>query len=443
MISLILNSVPPLLLIPCCVVNLASLLVCCVVPPSKSSDAAFFNRMSYFINFELFDYVKSNIKKLPFGESILNFISRTLYWIVYQPNPLLQIVYFVLVFGGFIMMVIVGYPMIPNPYMSAIHKYTGGIVVLGTLYAWYLACTKSPGVITAKNWKTFDNYEYAVIYSEGQSYEYEDDRPSIPKLPRSKHDAISNVVVARFDHFCPWLNNAVGEQNYRWFLLFLLMTSATLWYGIWASWSIIVTVVLEHNLLDAEFHNRMTGETIKASYRIIFQWLMYHYSQVMMLMLLTTVMGIVVTLFMLYHLYLGGTNVTTNESFKWGQFHNYWEKHQMRLLAEENDGKTPEHSMFQILTCFNCCCGKSIGKPPPPNPYNIGWKENFKQILWPKSLYPGDKKRFTIGDPSAPVKSKNGKDDNTDKNTSGKNMKKKSKNVKRKNNGKTRKTKEE
>ena len=123
MISLILNSVPPLLLIPCCVVNLASLLVCCVVPPSKSSDAAFFNRMSYFINFELFDYVKSNIKKLPFGESILNFISRTLYWIVYQPNPLLQIVYFVLVFGGFIMMVIVGYPY-PNPYMSAIHKYT-------------------------------------------------------------------------------------------------------------------------------------------------------------------------------------------------------------------------------------------------------------------------------------------------------------------------------
>ena len=89
----------------------------------------------------------------------------------------------------------------------------------------------------------------------------------------------------------------------------------------------------------------------------------------------------------------------------------------MRLLAEQNDGKAPEHSMFQIMTCFNCCCGKSIGKPPPPNPYNIGWKENFKQILWPKSLYPGDKKRFTIGDPSAPVKSKNGKDDNTDKNT--------------------------
>ena len=404
MISFILNLIPTILLIPCCAGSIGSILICCVVSPSNREDAQFFNRMSYFLNYELFDFVKATFKKMPCGEKIWNMSADILYWIIYKPNPLLQIVYFVLVFGGFGMMVIVGYPMIPNPYMSEIHKYIGGLVVLGTLYAWYLACTVSPGVITAKNWKSFDNYEYAIIYREGEFYTYKDGRPNIPKLPRSKHDAITDVVVARFDHFCPWLNNAVGERNYRWFITFLFMTNATLWYGAWASWSVVCTVVVKNKLLQAEFHNRATGQTIKATYRIIFQWLMFHYPQVMMLTLLTSIMGIVVTLFMFYHLYLAGVNVTTNESFKWNQFYNYWERHQQRLLAEKNNGEEPAHSMFQILTCFNCCCGKSIGEPAPPNPYNKGWKNNIIEVFWPRSIHNRAKVRFTKKDKYVPKK---------------------------------------
>jgi palmitoyltransferase ZDHHC4 len=420
MISFILSTIPSIVLIPCCAGIIASFVICCCVPPSNNEKAQLFNKFSYFLNYEFFDYTKNTFKKIPCGERVWNSVGNLLYWIIYKPNPLLQIVYFVLVFGGFVMMVIVGYPLIPNPYMSEIHKYIAGLVVLGTLYSWYLACTVSPGIITEKNWKTFDNYEYAVIFREGEFYVYPDGRPSIPKLPRSKHDAITDVVVARFDHFCPWLNNPVGERNYRWFIAFLIMTNATLWYGVWASWSIIVTVVVKHNLLQAEFHNRATGETIKASYRIIFQWLMFHYPQIMMLMLLTTIMGIVVTAFMCYHFYLAAKNVTTNESFKWGQFHNYWERHQQRLLAKENNGITPDHSMFQILTCFNCCCGKSIGESPPPNPYNLGWKKNLKQVFWPKSLYNRTKVRFTTKELYVPPKKEQSEIDKSNTNVQSK-----------------------
>jgi hypothetical protein len=43
--------------------------------------------------------------------------------------------------------------------------------------------------------------------------------------PRAHHCRINNVVVDRFDHFCPWMGNTIGSRNYRPFLLFLVATT--------------------------------------------------------------------------------------------------------------------------------------------------------------------------------------------------------------------------
>lgn len=47
------------------------------------------------------------------------------------------------------------------------------------------------------------------------------------KPPRAHHDSVTGRCIVKFDHYCPWVNNAIGALNHKFFCLFLLYTALT------------------------------------------------------------------------------------------------------------------------------------------------------------------------------------------------------------------------
>jgi len=47
------------------------------------------------------------------------------------------------------------------------------------------------------------------------------------KPPRSHHDSVTGRCIVKMDHFCPWIGNAVGALNHKFFFLFIFYTLCT------------------------------------------------------------------------------------------------------------------------------------------------------------------------------------------------------------------------
>ena len=213
--------------------------------------------------------------------------------------------------------------------------------------SWHYACQKRPGNITARNISLFDHYEYDnMLYTNRLCPTLK-----IRKLARSKYDRFSKNHVPRFDHYCGWLNQAVGEQNYRWFLLFLMVHVFMCFYGAWAMGNVMFGVVLEKDLLNATFFNAITGAEVKADYFIVFHYLFMRYFELCGVFILMSVMGVVLAFFLAFHLYITSRNMTTNEFFKWKnvrKWHRKEKKKYDQALADGNIASTSNGVSKQI-----------------------------------------------------------------------------------------------
>ena len=243
-------------------------------------------------------------------------LSYSIYdYIVNKPNPIVQILYIILVAGLFIFYytygILIFFPNKKVPYYSIYIIY---FLVLISLYSFYLGCANDPGIINKKNYKIMKlKYNIPTLYGEEK---FECKKCGISKIPRSKHCNICNICIEKFDHHCVWVNQCIGAKNYRFFLLFLFVHWILVTYSGSLGFYLIYNLIIEKNLLKAHFFNPITNEEIQSNYKVVFQYLLYNYYAFIATNIMLIVISITLFVFMGYHLNLIKLNFTTSERNK-------------------------------------------------------------------------------------------------------------------------------
>ena len=366
---------------------------CLFADPEESSVADFLTQ-------RLPDYVSSKLVRLVGSKRMerINIISEYF----------LQIIYLVIVLGSWSIMFTYAYPWVSqSEHVSNYHKYIGVVVFAACMASFRYASNASPGYITKRTLSKHDNYPYDnLLFPENRICP----TVGIPKLARSKFDRFSCVHVARFDHFCGWLHNPIGEENYRYFLLFLLLHICMCLYGTVVTAMLFRGETLDKKLLEVTFFNPTTGEEFTADWWVVSQFLFQRNLYVAGVFLLMAVMTVVLSAFLGYHIWLTSRGMTTNESVKWGQVKKWHRQESKRYQQAVKDGLAPSvnnttsKSASSVVTDGDVTCTglvttnenaskEEADEPPiadpgpfPTNIYNRGLVENWKEVIYPRSL---------------------------------------------------------
>lgn len=361
---------------------------------------------------------------------------KVLEWI---GDRMLILLYIFVVSGSWSIIFFYVYPWLESQsYLPHYHKYIGYFVFAACVSSWRMASTCSPGIITASNISKYNHFPYDdLLFCRGQTC----NTRNIPKLARSKFDRFKyNENIPRFDHYCGWVYNTIGEENYRWFLLFLLVHVVMCLYGSYCIYQLMMGEVYTLKLHEAVFFNRITGEELPAgNFWIILQYLVNSHMAPAAVLFLIGVMSVALSLFLAYHVYLTSKGMTTNESYKWSDVNKWYKAEKLRYQQalemkktnKQNEGGTKSsfskasaqqtntktattaQSAAAAVTDGDVTCtggGDGSGSdvhegvlvrdetddfddddiqdpgPLPKNLYDRGLIENWKEILMPISL---------------------------------------------------------
>jgi hypothetical protein len=240
----------------------AVMYICVFGDPEKSSAVRFFSE-------KLPSIITRQLRRVlgPKSLSVLEFFV----------DRALIVLYCVVVFGAWSIIFNFVYPWIDSQdYVSSYHKFIGYGVFTASVVSWRYASTSSPGIITAKTLHRYNHFPFDdLLYVSNRKCP----TTGIPRVARSKFDRFKyNNNIPRFDHFCGWVYNSIGEENYRFFLLFLFVQIAQCIYGATMVGLLFRGEIREKNLFEMVFFNRFSGEELEATSFIIFQYLFNKYT---------------------------------------------------------------------------------------------------------------------------------------------------------------------
>ena len=375
-----------IILVLYCIVVAAVVYIFVIADPEKNGASRFVNET---LPMSVWSFLQRNMGETPL--KVITFFS----------DRLLLVVYMGVVYGAWAVIFFYVYPWISQQsYVSQYHKVIGYFVFGACIASWYFAHTTSPGTITANNLDLYNHYPYDnLMFLEGSICPTQ----KIPRLPRSKFDRFKyHKNIPRYDHFCGWIYNVVGEENHRLFLLFLLVHQTMCVYGTFVLSYLLYGEIEKHDLLHITLFDRYTGEEYTGSYTIIGMYLLDKYTMPVAVYCLMVVMSFALMLFLGYHIHLVNQGLTSNESFKWDQVQKWYK----RSLRDYEDAVkrgevvvATETSAVPLVSDGDVSCTSGPrGEPketshtprdPGPRPvniYNRGIIANWKEVLFPVPL---------------------------------------------------------
>lgn len=280
------NSIALMFLLLLYVFFCGFMLYFCVMSDPENSD------MAYLIQVALPNKVWSQMTKV-MGEKNMDVFQEIL-------DRAMVFVYLFVVLGCWTIVFWYVYPWISqSSHASNFHKYIGYFVFVACFGSWRIAMKSSPGIITAKTFKKFDHYPYDnLLFLPDRRCE----STNLIRIPRSKFDRFKYTNnVPRYDHFCGWVFNTIGENNYRWFLLFLAIHVLMCAYGSYVCILLFRGEILDKKLLELTFFDRATGEHVKSDWLIVSQYLFARRTLEFSVLAVMFVLGIALGSFLGYH----------------------------------------------------------------------------------------------------------------------------------------------
>ncbi|CAL9167324.1 unnamed protein product, partial [Musa hybrid cultivar] len=276
----------------------------------------FVEKIHYFLTFGAYDYFLRFVVAV-FGSSGRNCFVTVEHYCCERPNPILQILYLVILGVTCYIIGKSSFRYIPGYYVSELHWYTSMIAVGVGVLLFLLTSFLDPGIVTAEN---VSKYISAFPYDEIIYVEKECSTCKILKPARSKHCGICNRCVARFDHHCGWMNNCIGEKNTRYFMAFLLWHFLICLYGAVLLGLILAGQLKEHNIIYILTVYYGVEHSFSRLSPHVVQWLLGSYNTQILLIMFLAIISLLLAGFFGYHAHLCLTNTTTNETFKWQDY---------------------------------------------------------------------------------------------------------------------------
>lgn len=278
-----------------------------------------------------------------------------------KPNPIVQIIYFILVIGIFISYHFYGIVYFDNLLNS--FKINTFYLLYSSLfvcvYYFYKCCLVNSGIITINNQYVLYNQRINSNYNKSLygMFELQDiynpsekqvcTKCNVIKIPRSKHCNICDKCIDLYDHHCVWINQCVGSNNYKYFIKFLvshiITTFVLVLFGLYA----IYRFILEKKLFDAKFYNKSNGVYVSASYQIIFKYFFYNYYAFISNLIILFVIFIILLLFTAYHCYLMYNNKTSYEDNKIKRYKKYFNSIEKSLLEYINNKTNEDNTKIE------------------------------------------------------------------------------------------------